>query len=183
MADEPDDPDRPADTDRRSFLKVATCGIGGAMGIAIAVPAARALIHPVDRRIVVASSDPIDIGPLAQVPADGTPTKLTVIAPALRDAWTAATDVPLGIAWLRRDGDRVTAISGICPHLGCQVAFDGAKQVFACPCHDSAFAATGDRLTGPAKRGLDPLPVAVENGRLRLTWIRFKPDIPGREPA
>src|SRR5262245_3428393 len=143
--------------DRRRFLKVVTCGIGGAIGAAITIPAVRVLLHPVGRRIVVPSSAPIDIGPIGPVPTDGTPTRIQVVAPALRDAWTAATNVPLGIAWLRREGNRVSAISGICPHLGCQVAWNAGAARFACPCHDSAFAPTGERLGGPAKRGLDPL--------------------------
>jgi menaquinol-cytochrome c reductase iron-sulfur subunit len=112
-----------------------------------------------------------------------------VIAPSVRDAWTAATDVPLGAAWLRRTGDTVTALSGTCPHLGCAIALahqpDPAKpQQFACPCHDSAFDATGKRLAGPAKRDLDPLPVIVDdNGRVKLTWIQYRTDTSDREPA
>jgi hypothetical protein len=37
-------------------------------------------------------------------------------------------------------------------------------------------------MTGPAERGLDPLPVDVKDGRLQLTWIRFKMGTSSREP-
>ena len=176
MADEPD-------PGRRRFLKIATCGLGGGLGIAVAAPAISYLAYPAGRRIVTASTEPIDVGALAQLPADGAPTRVDVIAASVRDAWAAATNVALGAAWLRRDGDIVTAVSGSCPHLGGASGWNPAAARFACPCHDSAFAATGARLGGPAKRGLDPLPVVVEDGRVRLTWIRFKADIASREPA
>jgi Rieske Fe-S protein len=177
----PDDPPDP-DPGRRRFLKIATCGLGGGLGLAVAAPAVGYLLHPAGKKIVTSSAEPIDIGPLARLP-EGVLTRINVVAPAVRDAWTAASNVPLGAAWLRRAGDQVTALSGICPHLGCAIALDQTAMRFTCPCHDSAFAATGERIAGPARRGLDPLPVSVENGRLRLTWIKFKTDISAREPA
>jgi Rieske Fe-S protein len=62
----------------------------------------------------------------------------------------------------------------VCPHLGCAIGWDAAKKNFLCPCHDSRFDAAGTRMTGPAERGLDPLPLEVKDGRLRLTWVRYK---------
>lgn len=182
MADDSD-----PDHGRRRFLKIATAGLGGGIGLALAAPAVGYVLHPAGRRVVTTSRDPIDVGALDSLPADGTLTRVQVVAPSVRDAWTAARDVPLGAAWLRRDGDKVSALSGICPHLGCAIAYrPGAKPgdgSFACPCHESAFKETGERVSGPAKRDLDPLPITVENGRLKLTWVRFKTDSSSREPA
>ena len=180
--------DRDPDPARRRFLKIATCGLGGGIGLAVAAPALAYLGHPVGTRVVTSTAEPIDVAALDQL-ADGKLTRVQVIAPSVRDAWTAASDVPLGAAWLRRAGEKVTALSGICPHLGCAIglatqADPGKPPTFACPCHDSAFDATGKRLAGPAKRDLDPLPAFVdENGRVKLTWIRFKTDSSTREPA
>jgi len=182
MADDPD-----PDPARRRFLKIATCGLGGGLGLAVAAPAVGYLLHPAGRRVVTTSADPIDVGALAQLPKDGTLTRVPVVAPTVRDAWTAANDVPLGAAWLRREGDHVTALSGTCPHLGCAIAFTRGPRPgegsFACPCHDSAFKETGQRISGPAQRDLDPLPVTVEDGRIRLTWIKYRTDTSSREPA
>lgn len=179
MADDPD-PDR----GRRRFLKIATCGLGVGIGAVVAAPALGYLAHPAGKKIVTTPKDPIDVGPVSALPADGKLVRVQVIAPVVRDAWTAATDVPLGAAWLRKDGDRVIALSGICPHLGCAIAFDPGKDRFACPCHDSAFSAVGKRLAGPAKRDLDPLDAKIDaDGRIKLTWIRFKTDSDKREPA
>jgi menaquinol-cytochrome c reductase iron-sulfur subunit len=63
------------------------------------------------------------------------------------------------------------------------VSFDGGAGVYRCPCHKSAFARTGDKQAGPSKRGLDPLPVKVEDGRVKVTFIRFRPDVPERTPV
>jgi Rieske Fe-S protein len=77
----------------------------------------------------------------------------------------------------------VQALSAVCPHLGCAVDFDTQAGVFKCPCHKSAFGLDGAKISGPSKRGLDPLPVRVDDGRVKVTFIRFRSDIAEREPA
>ena len=59
-------------------------------------------------------------------------------------------------------------LSAVCPHEGCEVAWQADVNIFACPCHESSFAADGSRLTGPASRGLDPLPTRVHDGTLQV---------------
>jgi Rieske Fe-S protein len=63
------------------------------------------------------------------------------------------------------------------------VGWDTAAGNFLCPCHDSRFSAEGNKLTGPSERGLDELPLAVVDGRLQLTWVRYKTGQAAREPA
>jgi Rieske Fe-S protein len=162
-------------TSRRRFLKIATCAVGGGIGAVVAVPAARYLVSPVGGRVVTDSGDPIDAIGVDRLPADGTPLRVPLVAAAQRDAWTTVRDVPLGAAWLQKRGEQILALSAVCPHLGCAVAWSGAAKAFQCPCHESAFAADGARLSGPAERGLDPLPLVVENGRIKVTWLRFRP--------
>ena len=188
MADSKDDrhdlviPD--ADPGRRRFLKIATCAIGGGIGAVVAVPAARYLLYPVGRKVVTTGGEPIDVAGLDDLPDDGSPRRFRVIARSIRDGWSTIENVPLGAAWLSRTGpERVQALSSICPHLGCAVGFDGTN--FKCPCHDSAFAPSGERLGGPAERGLDPLPVAPigKDGRIRLTWIQYRQGGTDRTPT
>jgi Rieske Fe-S protein len=61
----------------------------------------------------------------------------------------------------------------VCPHLGCSVnaLADGA---FACPCHTSAFDATGKRVAGPAPRDLDSLATRIEDGFVAVDFRRFR---------
>ena len=169
--------------DRRGFLKVATCAIGGGLGLVVVAPALRLVAAPAGEQTVTTPKDPIDVGAVAALGAGW--RKVDVIAPVVTDAWTSARDVVLGAAWLRKNGDKVEALSAVCPHLGCAVGWDDAQKNFLCPCHNSRFKDNGDVIadTGPARRGLDPLPIEVKDGRIRLTWVRYKLDTPTREPA
>jgi quinol---cytochrome c reductase iron-sulfur subunit, bacillus type len=158
---------------RRRLLEVIAGAVASAIALAIAVPAAAFLTFPTRRRTVSGGDEPLDIGPLAALP-DGKPVRVAVHAPRRRDAWTALTDVTLGACWVLRDGDKVRALSTICPHAGCAVDWEEEGRAFVCPCHDSRFAATGERLTGPSPRPLDALDVELQDGRVRVVFRRFK---------
>jgi Rieske Fe-S protein len=90
-----------------------------------------------------------------------------------RDGWLVALR-DLGAVWLLRRSGALQAFSAACPHLGCSVA---ARQGggFHCPCHGSVFSADGAALSGPAPRGLDPLPVRVQAGRVLVQVEQFAP--------
>ena len=78
----------------------------------------------------------------------------------------------------------MAAFSAVCPHAGCSIGFDTAKQVYVSRCHDSAFAlADGAWLKGPAPRGMDPLPLEIKDGRIRVTYKRFVLGIKDRREA
>jgi Rieske Fe-S protein len=168
------------DPDRRRFLKLTTCGLGAGLGLAAGVPALSMLVDPARRQTVTSPRDPIDLGDAAQLKADW--KRVDVVAPVVRDAWASAQNVVLGAAFVRkREG--FEALSAACPHLGCTVGWQPKSRTFLCACHDSEFAEDGARGRGPVKRGLDPLPIEVKDGRLRLTWVRYKLDTSAREPA
>jgi menaquinol-cytochrome c reductase iron-sulfur subunit len=174
------------DPDRRGFLKIATCALGGGLGLAAVVPVVRLVVDPAGRQTVTTPKDPIDVGSADKLRVGPSWRKVDVIAPVVRDAWTTARDVVLGAAWLRRPSEsKLEALSAVCPHLGCAVGWDQAAGNFLCPCHNSRWTADGALVaaTGPAKRGLDPLPIDVVDGRLRLTWVSYKLDTASREPA
>lgn len=65
--------------------------------------------------------------------------------------------------------DDFIALSSICPHLGCQVHWEGNGNRFFCPCHNGAFSSTGEPLSGPprdAGQSLSRYPLKIENGLL-----------------
>ncbi|MEO7731068.1 MAG: ubiquinol-cytochrome c reductase iron-sulfur subunit [Kofleriaceae bacterium] len=173
-----------ADEDRRKFLKVATCAIGGGVGLVVAAPVLTLLADPAGKITVTTPSAPLDLGLAEQFRAGAEPRKVDVIAPVVKDAWLASRNVVLGAAWVRRTApDKIVALSAICPHLGCAVGWDAGAGNFLCPCHDSRFSPEGTKLTGPSERGMDELPLQVVEGRLQLTWVRYKPGQTNREQA
>lgn len=152
------------------------------IGAVLAVPAVRFVLFPARRKIVD--------GPDAMVPvalADSVtekPLRVEVAVAEQRDAWSKAQEVRLGAAWLVRDGAQIRAFSTTCPHLGCSVDYDPTADAFRCPCHTSAFDRDGNRVSGPAKRGMDPLETRIDaDGRVSVRFRRFRLDTSEREEA
>jgi Rieske Fe-S protein len=42
-------------------------------------------------------------------------------------------------AYLFRHGESVSAVSSICSHLPCELVWNGASRLLACPCHPATF--------------------------------------------
>ncbi|MDN5790931.1 MAG: Rieske (2Fe-2S) protein, partial [Micrococcales bacterium] len=61
------------------------------------------------------------------------------------------------------------AFDAICPHQGCLVS-QIVKDTIRCPCHGSTFDAdTGERLSGPAPKGLTPLTLSESGSTLDVS--------------
>jgi len=79
----------------------------------------------------------------------------------------------INIARHSRNGDAgdFTALSSTCPHLGCQVRWEGQNNRFFCPCHNGVFDPTGIAVEGPpadAGQSLPQYELKVENGLLHI---------------
>jgi Rieske Fe-S protein len=169
--------------DRRKFLKTATVAIGGVIGAVTAFPLVRYLLYPVGKKVVKSSGEPVDVIAVDQLPKGGPPVRVEIKAEEVTDAWSVTRDVALGAAYVRRDdAGKISVLSSVCPHLGCAVDYDEKGNKFLCPCHKSSFQLDGKKEHGPSKRGLDPLPHKEKDGRLLVTWVQYKPDVPDREP-
>jgi Rieske Fe-S protein len=99
-------------------------------------------------------------------------------------AWrpvAAVTQLPAGHAMtvstgsvdavLVNDGGAISAVSGVCTHLGCKLQPDEASQKLNCPCHQTAFGFSGKVLyyrlkTAPAN--LPQIPSRVNDGQIEL---------------
>ena len=42
----------------------------------------------------------------------------------------------------------------ICPHMGCELAWNPDEHSWDCPCHGSRFDSKGNLLNGPAQGGI-----------------------------
>ena len=161
---------------RRRFLRIASAISASIGGILLGIPAAQAFLAPVFQRRAnrgwtkVAQADLVDID---------TPVKADFVE-AANDAWIQTRS--LHTVWLHtEDGEKFTAMSGTCTHLGCSVMFDKQRDAFICPCHQGVFnSKTGAVLGGPPPRGLDTLPVRVVDGGVQVMLKQFRTGIPER---
>lgn len=61
---------------------------------------------------------------------------------------------------------KMQALYRKCVHLGCSVPHCGTSMLFECPCHGSKYRLTGEYYLGPAPRGLDRFPIAIEGDQV-----------------
>jgi menaquinol-cytochrome c reductase iron-sulfur subunit len=144
---------------RRSFLKffplaAIFASIGGA---------AFRFLRP---RLSAATDAWLDVAPVAELSGPH-PISRKITAEQI-SGWAITTEEH-NVFILPAKNNQV--VSAICPHEGCEVAWEQNTNRFSCPCHESFFAADGSRISGPARRGLDPLPARVQDGRLQVQYV------------
>jgi cytochrome b6-f complex iron-sulfur subunit len=82
---------------------------------------------------------------------------------------------------------KLQALYRKCVHLGCSVPHCSESMLFECPCHGSKYRLHGEYFQGPAPRGLDRFPIALDGDKVMVdtgsvqvgpprgtnTWDRF----------
>lgn len=71
----------------------------------------------------------------------------------------------------RGRADDFIALSSTCPHLGCQVRWEGQNDRYFCPCHNGTFDPSGKATGGPpgdAGLSLPRYELVVRNGLLYI---------------
>lgn len=61
------------------------------------------------------------------------------------------------IALYKDESGAVHAVSPVCTHAKCIVAWNRAEKSWDCPCHGARYSPDGEVLTGPASRGLEKI--------------------------
>ncbi len=151
---------------RRGFYQGAIFVLGGLIGAGLSIPAAAYLLMGPKKK--EGAEGWADAGSLGSLP-EGEPTQL-IVERERQDAWNRETEKL--VVWAVRGGDKVTAYSSKCPHLGCGVSWNGESDQFDCPCHASSFSQDGSVLGGPSPRGLDHYETRIEGDRLWLGPVR-----------
>jgi Rieske Fe-S protein len=156
--------EREPDKGRRDFLFLLPLGIFAGLTATIATAAFRFL------RPAKATQEETwsDVAPLAELKGDK-PIMRSIIAEH-QAGWASALEEHFVYILPHKDNK---VLSSICPHEGCNVAWNNQSSQFFCPCHDSYFNADGERISGPARRGLDPLETHAENGMLKVKYQTF----------
>ena len=147
---------------RRSFLKLLPLGVFAGVFASIGGAAFR-FLRP---RIGAVSDAWLNVASLSELKG---PQPLARKIVAENIAGWATTNEEHNVFVLPAHNNQV--LSAICPHEGCEVSWDQAANRFACPCHESYFAADGARISGPARRGLNALPSRVLDDKLQVQYV------------
>lgn len=204
LSAQPDD-SSPEEISRRTFMAKATIGIGGLIGLGLAIPIVGALLPdvgsggatwtPLDeagwKELQATTEKAVQIDILlkskeAYLPEQSSPQSVWGIKvknqekfikdrPDLFNPTTGKDDLPYKIVNMG-----FVIFSPICPHLGCYYSYDAGANKFACPCHGSQYDHNGAHIAGPAARGLDPLPLREHSGVAQIEWIRYESTTPSR---
>ena len=145
------------------------------------MPGARLAPGSAGRQSGPSAADSIDAIGIDQV--GDAPVAVTLRAASVRDAWSVTRDVPLGVAFVRKEKGVIRALSSVCPHLGCTIGWDAAAGRYLCPCHDTLFEVDGSFVSGEAERAMDDLPVKIEGGRVKIQWVRYRLGGSRKEPV
>ncbi|HVB29832.1 MAG TPA: ubiquinol-cytochrome c reductase iron-sulfur subunit [Terriglobia bacterium] len=144
------------------------------MGSLLAVPLVRYVLYPVFAKTTSLSWSDLGKGsPYASLTA---PVREIVKIEQV-DGWREAISrKPVYVTKGKRKGslDGVEVLSAVCPHLGCEVPWNADEGKFMCPCHGSQFAPDGSVIQGPAKRGMDTLPIKTEKDDLMVRYEYFQ---------
>jgi menaquinol-cytochrome c reductase iron-sulfur subunit len=146
---------------RRQFFNTAVNAIGAVVTAIVAVPVAGYFIDPALKR---ASGTANWVKLTSEASLTGTPTAFTISADRLEGFMKQRVNATV-YAFKGADGKAV-ALSNICTHLGCPVAWTPGSSTFNCPCHGSVFHADGTVEHGPAPKPLPSFVTKVENGDL-----------------
>ncbi|HEX6729546.1 MAG TPA: Rieske 2Fe-2S domain-containing protein [Pyrinomonadaceae bacterium] len=155
------DSDSVMNNSRRAFLRILPLGVVAGVFASIGGAAFR-FLRP---RLSAASGRWLDVASVSELTGTQPLTKKIV---AENVAGWAVTTEERNVFVLPAKGNQV--LSAVCPHEGCEVVWEQNRNRFSCPCHESYFAADGARISGPSPRGLDPLPMRVEDGNLQVQY-------------
>lgn len=147
---------------RRTFLSLLPLGVMAGVFVSIGGAAFR-FLRP---RIAAARENWLDVAMLSELNGPQ-PVSRKIVAEHLA-GWAVTTEEH-NVFVLPAQSNQV--LSAVCPHEGCEVAWEQNTNRFSCPCHESYFAADGARISGPARRGLDALPTRVQDGKLQVQYI------------
>ncbi len=162
---------------RRSFFGTLVAIGSAGMGAFLAIPVLRYVLYPLYAK--AAGTQWSDVGDMSEFTADKAPVRKTITF-AQRDGWREVVSAQ-SVYVTRNAAGQLEVLSSICPHLGCSVSWQKAQNDFLCPCHGSVFEPDGKYVSGPAPRGMDPLPIRTKNGKLQVRFEYFRSNVPNQE--
>ncbi|MBC5815039.1 MAG: ubiquinol-cytochrome c reductase iron-sulfur subunit [Candidatus Eremiobacteraeota bacterium] len=203
-----DEPETPEEVSRRQFMVNATITLSGVIGLGLAIPIVGSLLpsggsgkgvwSPLDpaewKQLQASTERPIKLSFTmkskdAYLPEEtnsqyvwgikADQAKMQKARPDLFGAGGKSIFANIkGIEPYNVVNLGFVMFSPICPHLGCRFNYDADQNKFLCPCHGSIYTLEGAKSSGPAPRGLDPLPMREQSGQAEVMWIRYQDSTP-----
>lgn len=154
-------PGSPHTWSRRQVLTTVAVVSGGLVAVGAGVPFVGFIVGP------LFSAKPEIWRPVGRMDSfkDNTTTLVSFEDPSPQ-AWAGT--LARTAAWLRREGDRFTAFTISCTHLGCPVRWLADAELFMCPCHGGVYYKDGRVAAGPPPRPLPHYPVRVRDGQVEI---------------
>ena len=146
-------------TERRRFLAAAVNSIQALIGGTLAVLLGGAVVGPsfLRRRETWLKAGSLD------ALTDDEPMPVTIRV-SRHDGFTQT--VERQVVFLVKSGERVTALSSTCTHLGCRVSWDSEAKHLKCPCHGGVYDRTGAVIAGPPPAPLATLTTRVDGDQV-----------------
>ena len=145
---------------RRAWLQTfVTAAAAGVVGVALG----EVLTRP-------ASTVPVATGPTVLTP-DGGQWRRVAAVTQLPEGHAMLVSTDSVDAVVVNDGGQITAVSGVCTHLGCRLQPDDSDKRLSCPCHQTAFSWSGKVLYYRLKAAPPDLPSIqsrVKDGQIEL---------------
>ncbi|WP_165233972.1 ubiquinol-cytochrome c reductase iron-sulfur subunit [Aquisphaera insulae] len=167
---------------RRDLYRLGNVILGGAIKLAVAVPALAFIASPLRKKAAgqggaAAAGEPMEtLATLSQLKV-GQPQSFPIIRDRT-DAWVTYPSEPVGSVWLLRQPEgakpEVVAFSAECPHLGCAINLTPDGSEFLCPCHTSAFDLEGKQKNQVPPRPMDRLDVELTADPDPKVKVRFQ---------
>lgn len=139
---------------RRGFVRVAVGGAGLIYAGAIGYPIFRYLNSPVEKSMEMAAVKEVSLPNADKLPKGSALIFKFGVRPAMLIHHTDG-------AWV--------ALTAVCTHMGCTVAYDAGKDRIVCHCHGGQYdARTGENIAGPPPRPLTRFVAVVAPGNVTV---------------
>jgi len=143
---------------RRDFMADVILSVGTALGLGGLAFRFVEYLYPVILPIKLIE---VPAGSVSEIPPDG----------------VRLVHLPEGAVMLEKTDNEVRALSAICTHLGCIIAWQPKTKEFVCPCHGGKYDLNGNVTFGPPPRPLDKLQVKVRDGQVFVLMTSLKEEI------
>jgi menaquinol-cytochrome c reductase iron-sulfur subunit len=156
-----------------ALLSAGAAGVGALLS----VPLVRFFLHPALKAVI--PSDWKEVGNIREFASVTAPVK-KLVKIEQRDGWRKViSDRPLYVC--KDTSGKLCALSAVCPHLGCTLAWHDEKSNFVCPCHNGRFTAEGKLAGGPPPRSMDTLELKLDGEMLLVRYKNFRQLVSDKE--